>query len=381
MKNLIACVAFLFASPSFAQDVAASATTQIDVSQENSDAIHRGGEAAALFPIENTSVRFVEQRVEMEGGVHSWKTTATFLFKNESDKPTKVMLAFPLLKCSGAICDENDEGDVVCTPCDKLTEEQRQSESQRQTSFLHSFRAIIRGKPVNVHKVDLSKPVLNYSQAYVFEADFAAGETVEIVNHYSVDANWHEAMDTYGEPEKIYAAYAMKTAALWQGGKVERTVLEIRPHFPWSPCDINAPQNNVQRDGFKRKLVWTLTDISPERDFEICLMDHKTMTFEATNGSKMNLRDCARELENLTLEDVKRCRNLPYALHGYAFKNKAMRELFQSQKWYQVKKDFSPDLLTSREWELIEKLKNREAALQSVETSHQNEELPELKAH
>ncbi len=380
MKYVIALLACALTTPALADEPAATPATEqgmpVEVAADASDVVHQGGNAASLFSLEQTNVRFLDQSIEMEGGVHTWKVVATFRFQNSADKPSTVLMGFPLYKCDGHVCEENEDGDVVCLPCDALTDVQRADEALRQANLIHNFRAIVRGKPVESHKVDLAKSVQGYRQAFIFEVNFQPGEVVEIINHYNVDATWREAIETYGDPEQIYASVVMRPANAWLDGKLDHSKIEIRPHFPWSPCNGRTP-GKMEKDGHKRKLVLERSDLIPEHDLQICLMDHRTMTFPTSENTRMNLRDCEWNLDNLSPEDLRRCRNLPYALHGYPFKSKAMLDIFQPQKWYQPRADFSPTMITQREWSLIDKIKAREQAIKAVESTQQAEPLPE----
>lgn len=321
-----------------------------------------GGEGAAIFPVENRDVRMMDEHVILNGRVEddhllAWDVNCTFHFKNESNKAVKLTIGFPFPKYDI----ENDEVHLSAPPGKEITE-----------SMIYDFKATVRGKSVKTASTKLSQPVASeknssgeeyggYDYAWTWEVEFAPHEEVEIVNTYTTGV-------TSNSMGYILPSYVVRTGKNWRDGKIGRSIFEIRPNIKsWNLCssswmNLTDGEDEYLRptiDGWKiigkgdkQFLQWDLKNFEPEKDLEACIQSRSVYLDELMWGCKPE--------PWMSLEDLRICRNIPYAKYGYIFKKPEMREYFQKKWWYQENPAFTPSMLTKEERSLVADIKKAE---------------------
>lgn len=231
--------------------------------------------------------------------------------------------------------------------------------------------------------------VVDYAYAYYFEAHFKQG--LNIVRH----TYRYRIGDSVGEA--FFLDYKLTPALRWQGGQIDDFTLVIR-------ADKTFKHFFVDSNPFETSPVWTINGKGKQRprtyaeDFVVDLDENgediiKTITRSATefalrdaevrfqaknfrpknelfinSGDNFVFRDHSEQAEPQFFYDpgnpflsiynqnnaprvgekfvpVKRIlRNLPFAARGYVFKDKQLKQFFQSVWWYMPDSSYKADV-------------------------------------
>ena len=243
-----------------------------------------------------------------------WSIAATYTFANPTDEPVEVTLGFPEGQCNDSCGDECDD-DERCS----------------QENLHYTFRDMttqVDGKRVTMRLAEIapqSEWSSEFGTVHLFDVTVPAKGSVEVTHRYEMD-------QSRGSQGEDYFYYVTRTGALWNGpiGKASFT-LELL-NRPWGfsfPPGYELTEYATNKAGDKTVVRFEMTDWTPRHDllFMRGAMNLVTLgcpTEEFLLGSFINLW----RLEELSEEQLRTCRNLFYAYHGYTFKDQTLYDLF-----------------------------------------------------
>jgi len=299
-----------------------------------------GGAGALPIPIKNEAIEMVEEHVVIERTAErTWTITCDFSFHNTSDKEQTVRMGFPFPPI--------EESEVTVPPGREVNE-----------ALVYDFVAQVRGKVVKVDIEDIApSDELYYTKGYLWDVKFAADEAVAVRNVYITGESASADMTNW-------VPYVLKTGALWKGGKIGRSRLEVKPNLPfkfcheiYDYCGKPTPAGYTVTGKDSAKLIsWDLTDFAPTEDLDACMFYADSFAYKLLSEGDMNL-------DSLGKDELKVLRNTVYARYGYIFKTKDMKSHFAAQWWYEPNPDYNKSMLSDYDWELIKRLKEREESL------------------
>lgn len=274
-----------------------------------------GGRGSDLLPLQETRVRMVAEDIVLE--LHpvdeAWRVTATYRFENPTDQPVALQVGFP---------------------------EERCSEEQDCTAMAGRFQNLVttvRGVEVPQRTGQVTPKdgwAEQLGDVYLYDLQFAPRETVEVVHTYSYDRS--SGVDWWG------TRYLTRTGGLWAGpiGSARFTVRLPRP--PWyviypAAFSLKRFEELPRPDGVGSvtELIFEAKDWSAREDFSVTFPadsiaawvgDGLCPGWDATLSAD-ELRPLLAELSD---EQLRACRNHLHALHGYPFKDPALRARYYS---------------------------------------------------
>lgn len=286
-----------------------------------------GGKGAALLPIKQTVVRMRSEEIEIvqreevarRGKAlrysRAFFVTARYRFENPSKSSVTLQLGFPETHC---------EPGLEC--------------SSRVKGAFQNLRTLVRGVAVKHRIGRVSKShrwAPRLGRVYLYDVRFAPGEKVEILHTYRFD----RSPDVEGET--VY--YVTRTGALWNGpiGRARFTIrLPYRPYHLGFPKEFRLARYH-ERHYPKRnetEIVFEMRNWQPKGDLQLHLgNDQKTVAncpavtsfiSAMEQNKKSNESYVARELAKVKTDELRLCRNMIYALHGYGFRDKRLRTYF-----------------------------------------------------
>lgn len=276
-----------------------------------------GGEGSELIPLKETRIMMASEDIVMELKKGLWEVKATYQFRNPTEHTIPLQLGFPEKHC------DPDESDCV---------------SSRRGRF-QRMKTMVRGKKVaqRTGEVAPNTPwAPQLGRVFLYDITFAPKETVEVVHEYAYDMNQGVG--------GAWVDYVTKTGTLWNGpiGKARFTL-----RMPERPWDVGyLPGYSL--DTYQTKMVgrkpvteltfqmasWTPTnnlmvefptpgDTWSRRGLEDCPL---LRPFEQRDARE--IKAARKQLEKLTDARLRVCRNIPYAHHGYEFKDSSLRAIF-----------------------------------------------------
>lgn len=287
-----------------------------------------GGSGADLAPLEEKTLKMASEDILIEevGPKGKWITShweikATYVFENPSDTTKTTTFGFP-----EATCDPEE------SPCNVRDE-------KRDNTF-YNMKTTVDGKKV---KVKLGKVAADNKWApelgrvHLFEVKVPAKSKITVVHQYEMGMSGSFMQDT-----SLY--YITRTGALWNGpiGSARFTIrVKDRPwgfHYP-ETYDLEAFTTRKDGKQFETEIVFAMKDWTPTQDLALTLgsdyITHKKcpsilMHADALLDEKggIDLAYAKQTFEDLSKEDLRMCRNIPYAHHGYTFKDKRLDEFF-----------------------------------------------------
>ncbi len=309
-----------------------------------------GGEGVTLLPIKNDNITMVDEHIVLEAvkgnglEIDHWKATCTFHFKNETDKPQTITMGFPFQRRYEAWCDTEES----------WKEERKQYEPKERITYeqpmIRSFSTKVRGADVKSKEIEIKDKRSPYKHAWIWDVTFAPGEAIEVINVYEHDP----AGDTNGLQE---INYVLKTGKNWKGGKIGRSLLEVKPNTEFvhnfSHSISTLPKGaKLESDGKYRKLVWDLKDFKPEDDLYFSFYPLKAWRdIASTSTYSLMLPDFI--VEDPTCKDLRIARNRYYAWYGYPFKSADLKDYFKKQWWYQEDPNFDVKKLSTEAQEIL----------------------------
>lgn len=331
-----------------------------------------GGNGTDLIPQRESRVRMVAEDILLEmtsDKEPAWRVTARYTFENPTDAPVKLQVGFPEFACTwgGEGC--HGKGGVF-----------------------RGMKTTVGGKRVKGREGKLAREhewSEQISRVFLYDIEFPAQKQVEVVHRYTYD----RSVSVDGE----WVSYLTRTGALWNG-PIGHARFTIRtPRRPWGlswppEYELTSYRERKKGRGAVTEMVFEARKWTPTRDFVVQLFNefvagehHKQecpLTFWVKDG---HLED---ELSEMTDEQLRICRNLPYAHHGYPFKKSELRALFYKPaqtgsshdafhpgaqpdvddpatawRWiiFAPNPDYTPSLLSPREVEYVRLLKAEEA--------------------
>ncbi len=300
-----------------------------------------GGSGANLMPLKNTDVAMVHEKIVMqaEGEGTAWDVRVTFTFKNTSNKPVELTMGFPF--------PVHEEESEVNPP-------KGEKAPKLNAPLVWKFTTQVRGKKVKPKRVKIEhneKLGLYYGFAYVWPVKFKPGEEIKVVNTYRTGVTVTSVGTSHGD-------YVLKTGALWKGGKIGRSEIEVhgpKRHVPCYddrygattvPSGAKATKNADGTTTFR----WDLRDFAPTDDLSVCYLDlqaNRHMEF-------YQLQDL--DLSKLNKTELRIARNTVFALHGYKFKSKDLAAHFAKKPWYVVNPKFKNSDLSADERDFVKEV-------------------------
>lgn len=375
-----------------------------------------GGQGAALFPVKETRVKMAAEDIRLryvpytssytdsEGKKQPfkswrWQVEAHYTFTNPTDQEVALQLGFPETHCNTEQDECNGDG------------------------RFKKMQTWVRGQEVK-HTVSkskrLRKEIPAYDRVYLYEVSFKPKETVAIKHTYLYDGTV--------SVEGIHADYVTRTGSLWNGpiGDARFTVT-----VPFTPAYLGYPKSYklesispilIEGHGHYQA-TFHMTQWTPKEDFSLmtasaqtAISEYAHWPFKALNcptivafteaydtakgvaADRFEQEEFDKSFWAPYAKDLRLCRNLPYALWGYTFKDaalgkqlypknispkrsklpfeqlideddaKADRPYLVIKPVHQAHKDFVNGLLSQAEVRYIKSAKGAEAALKDAKT-------------
>lgn len=269
-----------------------------------------GGRGSDLLPLQETRVRMASEdiRLELDPLQDAWRVTATYQFENPTDAAVKLQMGFPEELCPP---------DADCTP------------------FRGAFRDLVttaRGVEV-AQRTGTVKAREGWGEVigtvWLYDLELRPRETVTVVHSYLYDRS--SGVDWWG------TRYLTRTGALW-AGPIGHARFTVRlPGAVWYAMVPDAFQvtrfaevANPGGVGSHTEIVAEVRDWTPSRDFEIYLPGPSidAMSDEGLCvgfGQDLDAEEAAAVVSGYDTSLLRACRNHLYALHGYGFKDAALR--------------------------------------------------------
>lgn len=275
-----------------------------------------GGDGADLAPIQETRVRMASEHIEldrravdrrMENGRTArqqvWEVVASYVFENPTDRPITLTLGFPE---------------------DRLDDDESPPFGDR-----HAFRDLritVAGQDVP-HRIGTVRRAPRWApwagklgRVHLFSVTFRPGPT-PIVHRYVMAVS-------YSNMTTSWLTYVTRTGALWNG-PIGRARFTFRvPERPWSlvwPRSFATPTMRTLADG-RTEVAFEQTDWRPTQDLFVHFGGPGRPLFPPCPSASRD--DAPWEFFRLPPADRRVCANLPYAHHGYAFKDPQLRARF-----------------------------------------------------
>ncbi len=300
-----------------------------------------GGSGSLPFPIKQSGVKMVSEHIVLRGDgltrenyKGSWHVTCNFTFKNMQDKTLKFKMGFPL--------PVRDELGEITTPYGYS--------ASIGDPLVYDFSVWVDGVlvPTKRYKIAARRDEeMYYKHAYIWNIVFAPMQTIKIRHKYITGVTVNAVGHTY-------ASYVLKTGAMWYGGKIGHTKLEVIPNVPTRMCRelktqdfeyISPTLSGVKIMGRKanRKYVWDFKNFHPTKDLDLCLQTgpdylRHHLVYKILQKSAV-LRKLSAAKRNLL-------KNAIFAQYGRSFKNPKLQAHFDKQWWYVRNPNYSNAMLT-----------------------------------
>ena len=339
-----------------------------------------GGAGSDLVPIKQKNLKMVSEDIVIEevGKKNGWKydhweITATYTFENPTDQSITTQFGFP---------------ERMCDP-----ESDCNSKKGGQYTFFN-MKTTVNGKRVKVKVGEVSSEsswAPELGRVHLFDVTIPAKKKTTVVHKYQMGLSGSFMQET----ELLYVT---KTGALWNGpiGSARFTIrTKQRPWGFGFPKTYNLESFTTKREGKKARteIVFAMKDWTPTQDLTVVLgadyMPFKgcpsPLMFVDTvydHEDKLDIERAKKELEELSTAQLRQCRNLVYARHGYTFKDKKLGEFFyehskptaaKETKWgynqtlyppedykvliYKQNLNYTPDMLTERDSKWVKAFK------------------------
>ena len=300
-----------------------------------------GGDAANVYPIENTEIQMVKEKVRVFPTTDGlWKTEATFWFKNLSNKTVDVQMGFP----DWQISDVDDNG------------------NEKPHWAILAFISKVDDKPIATeHKLlgkDPSK--MDYQGAYLWRVSFKPHEEKKLQSSYIFGGFQQSAM--FGEalrksagavkggdwwqasPETKVAKemeqspfqkilYILKTGKNW-AGQIEEAEITVALPSNQNPLTVSPIPPGYTYEN--NKITWHFKNFKPTQDAVVFIaapFDKKTPIVVATPQQEASWKKLVAQnsYDKFSLDVV---RNGIFAAGGRIFQREDLRKFFNAQSWY-----------------------------------------------
>jgi len=320
-----------------------------------------GGRGAELIPLKETRIKMVSEDIVIEERGGRWVIQATYQFENPTAEVVKLQMGFPEEECHpDADCADSDHG------------------------RFHDMKTTARGAEVP-HRVGEVAPETEWApslgRVFLYDLTFQPHERVTVVHQYNT------GQSTSVDGREV--SYITRTGGLWNGpiGSARFTIRTLQR--PWAmrwPATFKL-ESYVERPTGPGKgvteIVFAMKSWTPKEDLDLLLANPwfsprcPGHPFLGNGMSDAELRQTLREADDSELSG---CHNLPYAHHGYTFKDKDLQERFYPAEGaslvgedspnaaveFMPNPAYSPDLLTLKEHRYVaivkEEVKRRKKA-------------------
>ena len=327
-----------------------------------------GGSAASPYPVHTGKIRMVSENITIESDAASgaWLYTCDFVFENLSDDPVTIMMGMPFIRMG------NEENDFMASrPYDE-------KEIPVGKPLVWNFTATVDGRSVPVTE---GKPTVNpdlleehYKVAYTWPMRFA-GRAARSVRHTYKPRRVpggkrrnhaiRKVRNTYklaytSSAGDNFLDYILKTGGLWHDGRIGRSRLKVilddpRYVLPRKDLPMDATMSGtitpagyeITSGGGKIVIEWDLRNFAPREDLQVVLRHRELF-----------IRDQAGRMKRA---DLRKLRNLPYAAHGYVFRDRGLRDYFATLLYPLGNKAFKESDFSENSRELIATVKRLEA--------------------
>ncbi len=285
-----------------------------------------GGAGSDLIPLKEKRIKMVSEDIEIVETAKSkawdgrhWSIKATYIFENPTEESITTTFGFP-----ESTCDE--DGDCNSRDDSKFT--------------FHDMKTSVDGKRVKMTTGSVKKDSewsKELERVHLFEVTIPAGKKVEVVHRYLMGTSGSSMQDEW-------VTYVTRTGALWNGpiGSAKFTIKLLERPWGFSfPADYKLESFGTSKDGKTTTIAFAMKDWTPKQDLNVLLGSDFTSTagcpslitdgwdfYGGEEDTKPDLKAVAKAFEGKKLEDVRRCRNLVYAAHGYTFKDRSLQDFF-----------------------------------------------------
>lgn len=270
-----------------------------------------GGSGQDLIPERSSAVRMVSEdiRIVREQGMSEWSILAKYVFLNTSREPVALAMGFPEHRC-------DPDGDNDCNG----------------DGHFREMRTLVRGAEVQhrIGAVSSRSPWhTELGQVFVFDVTFGAEESVTVEHAYKVSGG--------GSVYAFGLDYVTRTGRNWNGpiGHARFTV-EL-PEAPSAVLENRAYPLLERRytTGTRVEYVYEHRNWVPTQNFSFVGLHLDTLAtaFECptwADGPESGLQDAS--LRHWTDAQLRLCRNLPYAIHGMPFRDRALTRTFYGRR-------------------------------------------------
>lgn len=263
-----------------------------------------GGSGADLVPVDEARVRMEGERITMTLKDDTFDVVADYVFSNPSSEAVSVQVGFPEILCPG---------DVDCN------------------ARFWDLETVVAGTPVQHRKGKLQRKHAwsqHLGTVWLFDVTFAPGARTEIRHTYRTTAGG--SVDQYGS-----FAYVTRTGATW-AGSIGHAVfsLKLPPEAHVVSNTMGKPALVQPKDGEPYvELRLEHRDWEPQNDLHVNFQLGPLMPPElgedrlARSGVKAE-HECDDVTAPKSLEAVRTCKNLVYALSGFPFTRPELRKYF-----------------------------------------------------
>lgn len=292
----------------------------VSVAQANDSVF--GGSGTDLVPMRETRARMAAEDIVIEEFVakndnRRWRVKATYTFENPTDETLDVTMGFPEAYCP----------------------EEMECLSPDHKHLFADFKTTVDGKPVKTRTGSVSRADADWApelgRVHLFDVKLKPKSKTTVVHTYH-----HGWSGTAGGPNTL--SYITRTGALWNGpiGQARFTI-RMRER-PWSLVYPNTYTltHYASRPEDKRttEIVFEQTNWTPTQNLELSFGTALSTSFgpcpQADSAAlqadlaEPTLAHAQLDFGDLNDADLRLCRNLPFAHHGYVFNDQALNERF-----------------------------------------------------
>ena len=290
-----------------------------------------GGTASAPYPIHTKEIRMVSEDITIKSNASdgSWIYICEFRFKNVSNKTVNLLMGMPFSKRT------KSDDEMITVPRGAKAPPDGQPLVWEFKTFVNS-RKLRSTKVIPI--VNPKHPSMDYKVAYTWPIRFRPGATHRVRNTYKLAYT----TDSGG---RLYAEYILKTGGLWHDGTIGRSKLKVILDDPGFLLEKGKPEEAFQTTpkGHEMSIKngniiieWDLKNFKPTEDLMAVFKKGN-----AVLGIDYNELLYRENFSGYSKEELRRIRNLPYALNGYIFKDPELKKYYDS-KWIVPKnKNFS----------------------------------------
>ncbi len=280
-----------------------------------------GGQGADLAPVKEDRLKMVSEDIvitevgkKRKWAYAHWEIKATYTFENPTNEAITAQFGFPEHAC-------DPEGDCNSRDGKKFT--------------FFRMKTTVNGKAAKMRVGTVSKKSTwapELGRVHLFDVTIPAGKKAKVVHKYEMGKSGTSMAD-----DLVY--YVTKTGALWNGPIQDaRFTLRLKQR-PWG---LSFPPGyeleSFTTKGKRTEIVFHQKNWTPTHDLTVLLgsdysgwgpcpsiLQTVDMFYD---GKKLDVAAATKELAKLSDADLRLCRNMPYAHHGYTFKDEALQKRF-----------------------------------------------------